>query len=140
MPISQTISTRQTKYCAAIEAALAQLGHATNQELLRELHRSYPALSATTVHRATLRLASRGKVAVAPSAISGSIRYDANLTPHDHFQCAHCGKLADVDVKDQVVPLLKAAIKGCELSGRLTINGICKNCTLKEERYEDKRL
>lgn len=138
MNTSQAVSTRQTKYCIAIEAAIQRLGHATNLELLQELRRIYPALSATTVHRATLRLASRGKIAVAPPAKDGSVRYDANLKPHDHFQCIRCGKVLDTDVKEQVTPILKANIAGCNLAGRLSISGICKHCDtmLKEEERE----
>jgi hypothetical protein len=47
------IPQRQTKYCQAIENVLAECGHATNAELLIELQKSFPDVSATTVHRAT---------------------------------------------------------------------------------------
>jgi Fe2+ or Zn2+ uptake regulation protein len=123
-----TIAQRQTKYCHAIEKSLGVVGHATNSELLAELRKTYPELSATTVHRATARLASRGTIAVAPSSPSGSLRYDANISPHDHFQCITCGMLRDTDVKATVVPLLESSIGDCHISGRLTISGTCKQC------------
>lgn len=125
------ISQRQTKYCQAIEEMLADMGHATNSELLIELRKTYPDLSATTVHRATARLASRGAIAVAPSAHDGSMRYDTNVVPHDHFICANCGMLRDTDVKDKMVPILESAMSDCHISGRLTISGICKRCEEK---------
>jgi Fe2+ or Zn2+ uptake regulation protein len=129
----KTVATtqRQTKYCKAIEDLLASMGHATNTELLVELHKTYPHLSATTVHRATARLASRGTIAIAPSSHDGSMRYDANIVPHDHFLCTNCGTLRDTDVKDKVVPILESSIGDCHISGRLTISGVCKHCKEK---------
>lgn len=119
---------RQTKYCQAIEALLATMGHATNSELLFELRKTYPSLSATTVHRATSRLAARGSIAIAPSSRDGSICYDADVIPHDHFVCTSCGMLRDTDIKDKVTPILESSMDDCHISGRLTIGGLCKNC------------
>ncbi len=130
MPTSQIIE-RQTKYCTSVVSLLQHMGHATNQELLVELRSIYPDLSATTVHRATQRLASRGKIAIAPNAIDGSIRYDVNLVPHDHFACDKCGQLADADLKDKIMPIINRSIVGCDISGRLTITGVCHNCLIK---------
>ena len=126
-----TVTQRQTKYCQAIETMLASLGHATNAELLAELQKSFPSLSATTVHRANARLAARGTIALAPPAPDGSMRYDTNIRPHDHFLCTNCGLLRDTDVKAKVTPILEASIDDCHISGRLTISGTCKQC--KEE-------
>lgn len=125
---NNSTAQRQTKYCRAIQAVLESMGHATNAELLIELRKTYPGLSATTVHRATTRLASRETIALAPSSHDGLIRYDANTAPHDHFLCTGCGLLRDTDIKDRVVPILESAIADCRISGRLTINGICKQC------------
>lgn len=119
---------RQTKYCSEIERILPELGHATNAELLARLQVLFPTLSATTVHRASARLAERGIIGVAPSASDGSMRYDANTTPHDHFQCSKCGILRDTHVKDKVIPILESSIGDCAISGQLTISGVCKNC------------
>ncbi len=128
MSSSQIINQRQTKYCLAIEETLKNLHHATNLELLLDLRKLYPSLSITTVHRATQRLALRHKIAFAPLAIDGSTRYDANLKPHDHFMCSACGLLKDVEIKDQLKLILNTLIKDCQVSGRLTISGICNNC------------
>lgn len=120
---------RQTKYCRAITRTLETLGHATNAELLQRLRETYPDVSATTVHRATARLAARGAIAVAPPGINGSMRYDANTTPHDHFMCGQCGMLRDTDVKGAVVPILEASIgDDCHIAGRINVCGICETC------------
>lgn len=123
---------RQTKYCQTIECQLCALGHATNAELLASLRKSFPHLSATTVHRATARLASRGIIATAPSKQDGSMQYDANTKPHDHFQCSACGLLKDADVKDKIIPILQSSIGDCTISGQLTISGTCKKCLINK--------
>lgn len=124
-------SIRMTKYCDAILQILPALGHATNADLLKILQIRYPAVSATTVHRATARMAERGLITVAPKNQHGDIRYDAKQTPHDHFVCEHCGLLQDVDLKSTVVPAIEAVIDGGRVSGRLTIHGVCKQCDRK---------
>jgi Fur family transcriptional regulator, peroxide stress response regulator len=121
---------RQTKYCHSIESLLNALGHATNAEILNVMRHTYPSLSATTVHRATARLASRGIIATAPIDKDGSMRYDSNTKPHDHFQCSVCGKLYDTDLKDKIIPILESSINNCSVSGQLLINGECKQCAL----------
>lgn len=128
MTESSTVTQRQTKYCQAIEDAMAVMGHATNSELLVVLQKTYPDVSATTVHRATTRLADRGVITSAPPAADGAMRYDANIIPHDHFQCNSCGMLRDTNVKDKVIPVLESVIKDCHISGRLTISGLCSRC------------
>jgi len=127
------ISQRQTKYCHSIKNQLAMLGHATNTELLSVLRNTFPKLSATTVHRATARLASRGIISTAPPDSRNSTRYDSNIVPHDHFQCLSCGLLKDTDIRDKIIPIINESISGCNISGRLIINGTCKKCTKRRK-------
>lgn len=126
-----TQKTRQTKYCLQIETIVKQLGHVSNAQILTVLHEKYPDVSATTVHRATSRLAGRGELGIAPVDLSGAMRYDANTQPHDHFVCSHCGLLRDVNIANQVTPLIEGAIEGCSISGRITVSGTCKKCKSK---------
>lgn len=126
MPAESSI--RMTKYCEAILQILPALGHATNADLLKILQIRYPAVSATTVHRATARMAERGLIGLAPKNQHGDIRYDATTTAHDHFVCERCGMLRDADLKPDVTSIIEAAIDGCRISGRLTIHGVCKQC------------
>lgn len=119
---------RQTKYCKDIVCAIENLGHATNNQILDYLKVNFPSISATTIHRATTRLSERQQIAIAPNDVSGSIRYDKNTVPHDHFQCTACGLLVDIDIKDTVAPIISKDVKECCLLGRLIINGTCANC------------
>ena len=128
MVSNNSLVGRSTKYCVSLRKVLATLGHATNNQLLVELRKLYPGLSATTVHRASARLAGRGEIGIAPAAKDGSKRYDANIKPHDHFHCTKCDGLRDTDVKASIKPILEASIGDCRISGRLTISGICMHC------------
>ncbi|MEO8104858.1 MAG: transcriptional repressor [Candidatus Saccharibacteria bacterium] len=125
------VQQRETKYCRAIRQALRIKGHATNSELLALVRKSFPDVSATTIHRATARLAARAEISLAPAALDGAMRYDATATPHDHFLCSACAMLRDTDVKNKVIPLLEASIGDCSISGQLTISGICQKCSAK---------
>lgn len=127
---------RKSKYVELVREALSQRGHATNAELLTELHQTHPSLSPTTVHRITQRLFADGECISAPSPKSGEICYDANLLPHDHFFCSCCQELRDISLPASVYRSIESELHGCTLDGQLLIIGNCHNCkpndTLKE--------
>lgn len=119
---------RSTKYSTAALDALNKLGHATNFELLDKVRVLFPDVSATTIHRVTSRLLGRDIIAKAPSDNFGSMRYDSNTKPHDHFICSICGGIRDIDVAESFVPKISAEMGGCSISGRLVIYGDCEKC------------
>lgn len=129
---------RSTKYVIAVKEYLTVAGHATNNDILEDLRQKYKDLSATTIHRITARLLDRGEISLAPAANDNSMRFDANIMPHDHFKCTECGSLRDANIKSKIQPILEAAIGGgCNISGRLTISGLCNKCSIiKGEIYE----
>jgi Fur family transcriptional regulator, peroxide stress response regulator len=120
--------SRNTKYSMAVQEAILSVGHLTNAELIKILKSRFPGVSATTIHRSTARLQERGVITFAPTDKDGSMRYDANTTPHDHFICTNCGGLRDIDIADDVIPLVSKALGGCKITGRLVINGSCESC------------
>ncbi len=128
-----TITPRRSKYCDAIGIAMRQLGHATNAEILELLSKNYPGISATTVHRATARMALRGELAMAPSDPTGAMRYDSNVSSHDHFMCERCGRLRDVDMPRELVQILKTQLDGCSVDGNMTLTGRCHRCKKRSE-------
>lgn len=121
-------TARDTKYCRAILVYLQKTGHATNALILSALQKDFPNLSATTVHRATARLCERGSLRLAPPDQQGAIRYDANVSEHDHFTCSNCNRLGDVVIADSVRRSIESQLDGCRISGSLVIQGICKHC------------
>ena len=119
---------RQTKYTQAVIDCLNAGKHLSNNQLLERLRLTFPEISATTVHRITLRLSQRGVIGLAPATINGFLRYDANIKPHDHFVCLECDQIKDLDIKQNVMPYLKAELNDCDLKGRITISGVCRMC------------
>lgn len=120
---------RTTKYMTAVRDCMNRVGHATNVELLTELRAEFPDLSATTVHRITARMVERRELQLAPSGEGNVMRFDANLAPHDHFMCEHCGLLKDAELNGVLGPMIEKAIgDGCSISGSLTVSGTCRAC------------
>ena len=119
---------RETKYTQAVREIMARLRHATNLEIASELRRAYPRVSDTTVHRVTQRLSRDGELAHAPLARDGSLRYDANIDPHDHFMCVQCQSLRDMQVPQACRALIQHQLGGCRVNGSLTIVGNCHHC------------
>ena len=119
---------RRTKYCDAVSDLMHRIGHASNAQILYEFRKIYPDLSSTTIHRITARLEARGELTFAPKTQDGALRYDANVSEHDHFLCNSCDSLHDANVKKRVAEVFSEAIDGCDISGSLTVSGICKKC------------
>lgn len=93
------------------------------------LRRQFPCVSATTLHRITTRMLERGELQLAPSGPENVMRFDANITAHDHFMCTSCGMLRDAQLSKVILPQIEAAVgDGCSISGSLTVTGICKRC------------
>jgi Fur family transcriptional regulator, peroxide stress response regulator len=129
-----TTTTRNTKYSEAIIDYINSVGHATNSELLVYLRKSFPELSATTVHRVTARLTENGVLAHAPKDSHGNLRYDANTSPHHHFYCSCCEKLQDVVLSSSLLSELEQLLGDCKLNGQLLINGACDKCYLENSK------
>lgn len=132
---TQLVDTRQTKYVNVIIDTLTRLSHATNLELLREVQRTYPDVSATTIHRVTARLKERGRIGCAPKPTSGVERYDINPSDHHHFMCSRCSRLCDIPKtteSEKIMTQVRVLSTSCALAGTLTLQGICQLCTKKE--------
>jgi Fur family peroxide stress response transcriptional regulator len=129
-------ASRQTRYVQAVYDALQNLSHATNRELLRKVHETYPEVSATTIHRVSGRLQKRGLISFAPKPANGAERYDISLEPHHHFMCMQCGRLCDVPdtpAARLAIGQLKKLSDDCAIAGSLTMQGTCKQCVKKED-------
>lgn len=125
------VTGRETKYCNTIRMVLERKGHATNADILTDVRRIFPKVTATTIHRATARLASRGELQLAPPDNQGAMRYDVTVVPHDHFVCVRCDMLRDLDIASEVIPILKSRLGGCEITGNITVSGVCQGCRSK---------
>ena len=68
--------------------------HPTAAFVYARVRRRLPRVSLATVYRNLRRLAAEGFLL--ERADEGGIRFDANLTRHDHFTCLSCRRIFDV--------------------------------------------
>lgn len=68
--------------------------HPTAQELYERLRGEFPTLSVATVYN-TLSALTRAARCV-PLDLGGPVRFDPNVTAHDHAVCERCGQIRDV--------------------------------------------
>lgn len=121
---------RTTKYIAAVRKLMKRAGHATNVELLAKLRKQFPDVSATTLHRITSRMVERNELQLAPPEVGNVMRFDSNISRHDHFMCTRCKMLRDADLRTTIVPQIEQIIgDDCQISGRLTVTGLCSKCS-----------
>lgn len=131
--INNMSGQRHTKYTQAAKDYMGQFGHATNLDILKVLRINYPELSATTVHRITSRMLDRNELIIGPPSKDNSLRLDANLSPHDHFQCRLCDRLRDIQLPKSLFESIQKLVGDCNISGRLTIQGTCDKCLKSKE-------
>jgi Fe2+ or Zn2+ uptake regulation protein len=135
-----TPSRRQTKQRRLVyEAVCAAKTHPTAEAVYDRVRREMPRVSLGTVYRNLQLLVADGRLR---SWTRGrATRYDADLSPHDHFLCESCGLLLDLDRAG--APLAaerRLEAKGFEVRGRiLDLIGLCRDCrgAVKKRRRTD---
>lgn len=93
-----------------------------------------PTLSKTTVYN-TLRLfVEQG--AVSMLTIDGrEANFDAEIHPHAHFRCNHCGRIFDLPEDEQALLACTRLAEGMQVeSHSLYLHGTCPGCRGKEKR------
>jgi len=105
--------------------------HPTVDEIYKELKKSNPALSKTTVYNSVDILKQSGLIQ--SLNITGSeYRYDFKRGMHHHFLCKKCGEITDIDIE---CPNIQKTIDNGywveEVHGYF--KGICKKCLKKEK-------
>jgi len=115
----------------AVIAALQARQHATNVQLLADVTRQFPDISATTVHRITKRLVEDKVIGQLRSPLDGSAMLDANPKPHYHFACQPCGAVRDITLPLEVLQGIERAVGEDILKDSLVINGVTSACPLR---------
>jgi len=72
--------------------------HPAVEELYREIHKTHPTISKTTVYRNLRQLAEDGE-ARELMLPDDPDRFDQRTDQHDHFKCRNCGGIFDVDIE-----------------------------------------
>ncbi len=119
-------STRQKRL--VLEAVSGTSFHPTAEWVYEAVRRALPRVSLGTVYRNLQRLVDEGRVR--SFVRGGRIRYDADLTVHDHFSCDRCGVLMDIPRAPEVLPAeRRLRARGFAVAGRtLEFHGLCRKC------------
>ena len=108
--------------------------HPDADAVFRAVRRRMPAVSLDTVHRVLQLLRDLGVIA-ALGPRHESVRFDANLGPHDHYVCLRCGRTRDIEgLGASVRPRAEAvAHLGSVVRARVEVQGICRACAKELE-------
>ena len=123
------VARRQTRQRKLVyEAVSGARTHPTAEWVYDRVRREMPRVSLGTIYRNLQLLVAEGRLR---SWTRGrATRYDADLSPHDHFLCEGCGLLLDLDRAG--APLQaerRLRSRGFEVRGRiLDLIGLCRDC------------
>jgi Fur family transcriptional regulator, peroxide stress response regulator len=120
---------RVTPQRFAVYTNLLQRGdHPTAEQLLRDLNQDAPTSSQSTIYSSLQALCAVGLVREV-LLDEGVCRYDANVAPHHHFRCRHCGVIEDI-AWDKLQGLQVEQLQPGILvdSYEVTLHGCCQSC------------
>lgn len=104
--------------------------HPTADIVYTNVRRQIPNISLGTVYRNLTLLADLGEIERLRVG-DGIDHFDADISPHYHFVCNHCGCVIDLDM-DSIEDILQIANAnfGGHITGHATyFYGTCEECT-----------
>lgn len=104
--------------------------HPTADMIYESVRRIYPNISLGTVYRNLSLLVSIGEIAKI-STPEGADRFDARLSPHNHFICRRCHKVMDLEMEnlDHIMEKARAGAPGAIDGYTVHFFGLCRECT-----------
>jgi Fe2+ or Zn2+ uptake regulation protein len=111
-----------------LEAVRATDAHPSATAVYRQVRRVLPRVSLGTVYRNLRLLAAQGLL-LERAEVTG-LRFDGNVTPHDHFTCVSCGRVYDVPAhRPRAARVRIASATGFEVfTSRIEFYGRCDRC------------
>ena len=115
--------------------------HPTAQSLFERLQDTLPSLSQATVYNTLETMVEMGLVRELGTAGDGTVRYDADISPHAHLVCTDCNSIEDFAAVQVPVPDPSAL----EASGYTVRSmgvyyyGLCKDCRERRESEQGGR-
>ena len=103
--------------------------HATSEMVYNYIHVHYPSISKATVYRNLRSLAEDNLIRMI--SLPGEVdRFDHLVVPHYHARCNRCGKIFDVEIKEQDNLLTSVNLPEGVVSDNheILFTGICKSC------------
>lgn len=136
--VAQKAGVKLTPQRLEIFAAVASsLEHPTAESVLKAVKARMPMLSLDTVYRTLWMLQDLGLISTLGSRHE-SVRFDANLVPHHHYICIHCGLVRDFESPElHQLPIPDSIhVFGSRVGTRVEVQGICRQC---EQTHSSKK-
>jgi len=99
--------------------------HPSAEEIWQRLKKRFPSISRATVYNILNAFEEKG--IVIPLNTPYCTRYDFNNTLHSHFICQNCGKIIDIDIKEEILCKFKLEGKKIEKID-IQFYGYCEDC------------
>lgn len=118
---------------AIMDAVRSTVCHPDAEWVYAQVRRKLPSVSLGTVYRNLRALTEAGELATVETE-SGTLHFDADLSPHAHFVCKVCGAIIDT-------PALHAPAEVWQQSGyavdcvKTVAYGTCPRCIGKETMH-----
>ena len=92
------------------ENLINRMDHPTADMVYSDIRQIYPNISLGTVYRNLALLSDRGEIARIHTK-DGTLHFDRNTEPHDHFVCRSCGRITDIEAPsaEEIKEEVKAA-------------------------------
>lgn len=102
-------------------------GHPSAEDVHREIKKTHPTVSLSTVYKTLDLLRERGMVSEVSTG-SGS-RYEGRGTLHVNLVCERCGRIDDLEGEFVHELLLRMSVStGYEIRGSPQVGGVCGQC------------
>lgn len=113
---------------AVFNAIEGDLTHPTAETIWERVKKQMPTVSLRTVYQALNDLVQLGEVK-AVEVGGGSVKFDPNITNHDHFVCSVCNSITDVSHRGSINI---ASNQKFEIdSTEVVFKGTCEKCLQK---------
>jgi Fur family peroxide stress response transcriptional regulator len=114
------------------------VSHPGARWVYERLKPAIPDLSLGTVYR-NIKLFQEEKQVISVGVVKGEERFDGQVTPHPHFVCSGCGRIADLPCPgDQALGGMGAAEPDFAIDYRKTVfYGLCDKCEPKRSRLKE---
>ena len=121
----EKVRRHSPKRDAILDCIRSTHSHPAAEWVYAQLKPTIPDLSLATVYRNLAQFRRDGTIQVIGN-VDGEERYDADLSPHSHFICRTCGKVADLPFSEVNMPDTSGV--GKMESCSVTFYGCCNEC------------
>jgi Fur family transcriptional regulator, ferric uptake regulator len=123
------VSRRQTRQRQLVyETVAATKSHPTAEWVYKRVRSRMPRVSLGTVYRNLQLLVAEGRLRA--WSRGRTTRFDADVSPHDHFACLRCGLLLDIEPSgEELAAERRLRARGHQIQERLLeFIGLCRDC------------